>query len=267
MYDRLKLDTMEYEHQDEKPPFPLLRGHTMINQSRPLTYSLRKSVKTARPYSIRSAPAFMFEDQENGEKVNENVKYENIDNIAKSEPSENDYETIGSRKRTRMDPEQLREHLRQNGFGLPQLIKSSSTYRMVTQLPPRGMRSRALPRNPSKREKIKGRARLDQEMANMKAVAFCEQQEPKVFRTASANMRNRDVQFMEEDFKEHMHREGLDVFIYDVDDDNDNASIVRMPVKQEELFTRINTWVEEVEHSCKVYCPPTSVSRNETIVT
>lgn len=249
MYARLHLDKQADDNENNASPFPLLRGHTVINQTRPLTYSLRKSAKSLRPYSIRSAPAFMFKNEQSLEKSKEKSDNDG----ARSESTDYDCDEHGyGRKRTRMDPDSLCEHLKQRGLGLPSLVKSASTYRRVTQAPPRGMRSRSLPRNPSKREKIKGRARLDQEMANMKALAFCEQQAPKVFRTASANMKNRDVQFMEEDFREHMQRDGLDVFIED-DNDDDNASIARMPVKQEELFVRINTWVEEVETSCKVY--------------
>lgn len=249
MYARLHLDKQPEDTMEFSSPFPLLRGHTIVNQTRPLTYSLRKSAKSMRPYSIRSAPAFMFTNEAAGGEQEENK----ADDGAKSESTDYDCDEHGrGRKRTRMDTERLCEHLQQRGLGLPTLVRSASTYRRITQIPPRGMRSRSLPRNPSKREKIKGRARLDQEMANMKALAFCEQQAPKVFRTASANMKNRDVQFMEEDFREHMQREGFDVIIND-DDDEDNASIVRMPVKQEELFLRINTWVEEVENSCKVY--------------
>ncbi|XP_045189701.1 uncharacterized protein LOC123547024 isoform X2 [Mercenaria mercenaria] len=252
MYSRLHLDKHPEDNEDDTTPFPLIRGHTVISQTRPLTYSLRKSAKSLRPYSIRSAPAFMFKNEQNCEKGQEEVDNDG----ARSESTDYDCDEHGyGRKRTRMDPDSLCEHLKQRGLGLPSLVKSASTYRRITQVPPRGMRSRSLPRNPSKREKIKGRARLDQEMANMKALAFCEQQAPKVFRTASANMKNRDVQFMEEDFRQHMQREGFDVFIED-DDDDDNASVVRMPVKQEELFVRINNWVEEVETSCKAYHPP-----------
>lgn len=251
MYSRLHLEKEPEENDKYSSPFPLLRGHTIVTQTRPLTYSMRKSAKSLRPYSIRSAPVFMFTNERTCDKQEE----EHIVNDgAKSESTDYDCDEHGrGRKRTRMDTERLCEHLQERGLGLPTLVRSASTYRRITQIPPRGMRSRSLPRNPSKREKIKGRARIDQEMANMKALAFCEQQAPKVFRTASANMKNRDVQFMEEDFREHMQREGFDVIIHDVDEEDDNASIARMPMKQEELFLRINTWVEEVENSCKAY--------------
>jgi hypothetical protein len=38
----------------------------------------------------------------------------------------------------------------------------------------------------------------------MRAAAFCEQQAQRKFRTASADMRNRDVELVEEDFMERI---------------------------------------------------------------
>lgn len=265
MYDRLHLDTHDEDEDDEDgehiSPFPLLRGHTIVSQVRPLTYTMRKSVTSIRPYSIRSAPAFMFQNEHN---IDKDDAYIAANDGAKSESTDYDCDEHGhGRKRTRMDPERLSEHLKERGLGLPVLVKSSSTYRRVGQIPPRGMRSRSLTNNPSRREQIKGRARLDQEMANMRALAFCEQQTPKMFRTASANMKNRDMQFMEDDFRIQMQRDGFDVFIDHFDDDgkdDDIASIVKMSVKPDELFKRINTWVEDVENSCKVYHTASNVS-------
>ena len=256
MYDKLHLDKTEEKREVTQHHFPLLRGHTMINQRRPLTYSV---VREKRPVSFRSGPVIYLKedsvlfDDDQVHNVTEGQR--KTTDETKSEYTDYDCDELGyGRKRGRLDPEQLCKHLKLCGLGLPTIVSSKSTYMRVSQSLPRGMRSRPLPRNPSKREKIKGRARLDQELANMKAIAFCEQQAPKVFRTASANMRNRDVEFMEDDFKEQMQREGFDVLLDDiVDDDDDNASIVRMPVKHEELFLRINNWVTDVESSCKVY--------------
>ncbi|XP_052770594.1 uncharacterized protein LOC128210344 isoform X2 [Mya arenaria] len=257
MYDRLHLDTDEEESEQIIPPFPLLRGHTMINQSRPLTYSLRTANKSSRPFSIRSAPSFMFKDDSS---LTDNFKtfaneqtQETRTHTAKSANTDCDPDGEGHpRERGRMDSDQLREHLQRHGFGLPRIIHKNQVYRSASQTLPRNYKNRPLPKNPSKREKIKGRARLDQEMANLRALAFCEQQtQTKAFRTASANMRNRDVQFMEEELKEHLAREGNDVILDD--DEDDNSSIVHMPMEREELFVRINTWVTEVESSCRVY--------------
>jgi hypothetical protein len=76
----------------------------------------------------------------------------------------------------------------------------------------------------------------------MRAVAFCERQAPKMFRTASAHMRNRDVQFVEEEVKENIQR---DVEL----DSDDNDSVIVMKVDREELLQRINTWMEDVSKS------------------
>lgn len=258
MYDKLHLDRIPEKRLDmTSHPFPFLRGHTMINQTRPLTYSV---LKESRPVSLRSAPLLMlkedsmlFDDQFTDTHAADGLSKAADDNT--SDTTDCDYDENGyGRKRNKLDPEKLCDHLQHCGLGLPAIVTNRSSYKRVTQTIPRNMRSRPLPRNPSKREKIKGRARLDQELANMKALAFCEQQAPKVFRTASANMRNRDVQFVEDEFKEHMQREGFDAFIDDIEDDD--ASVVRMPVKHEELFLRINNWVTEVENSCKVYINP-----------
>lgn len=263
MYDRLQLG--QPADDNESPPFPLLRGHTMITQSRPRTYSIRKANKSARPFSIRSAPAFMFKENSN---LTDNFladlnEHEHImTNIPRemSATTDFDYNEYGQpRQRGRLDPDQLCEHLQSHGFGLPKIVHTGSIYQRPSQGVPKKFKSRPLPKNPSKREKIKGRARLDQEMANMKAQAFCEQQsQTKAFRTASANMRNRDVLLMEEELREDIAREHD--FLID-DDDDDKASIVRMPVKQEELIMRVNTWVMEVQESCRVYKHPNEIQQ------
>lgn len=141
-----------------------------------------------------------------------------------------------------MNPLKLSEHLRDSGFGDPIMLTWSAKDHLSKFHLPKGRRARKLPSNPSQREKIKGRARLDYEMANMRAVAFCERQAPKVFRTASAHMRNRDVQFIEEEVKENMQR---DIEL----DADDSDSIIVMKVDREELFERINTWIEDVTKS------------------
>lgn len=55
-------------------------------------------------------------------------------------------------------------------------------------------------------------------------------------------MRNRDVQFIEEEVKENMQR---DIEL----DADDSDSIIVMKVDREELFERINTWIEDVTKS------------------
>ena len=152
----------------------------------------------------------------------------------------------GSPKRGRVDILQLCQHLRTQGLGEPVMSTYSHTGQHANSLPP-GVRARCLPRDPSTREKIKGRARLDYELANMRAVAFCEQQRPRTFRTASADLRNRDVRLLEEEEREHLHKElntaqgGLEQ-----EDDDDASSLVGSPLSREELFFRIEAWAEEV---------------------
>lgn len=92
-----------------------------------------------------------------------------------------------TKKRRSLDILQLCEHMKTQGLGEP-LMSTSSHVPSTQRLPP-GVKARRLPRDPSTREKIKGRARLDYELANLRAVAFCEQQHPRTFRTASANLR------------------------------------------------------------------------------
>ncbi|XP_033756746.1 uncharacterized protein LOC117339324 [Pecten maximus] len=143
------------------------------------------------------------------------------------------------RRKRQMTPLQLTEHLRLRGYGEPRMLTTLSSGANQKFNSPNS-KSRVLPKSPSKREKIKGRARLDYEMANMRAVAFCEQQTSKVFRTASANMRNRDVQFVEDEMREKMYKE-------DVDTHDQTEGIVVMAIDREDLFKRVNTWIEEVE--------------------
>ena len=249
MYERLKLDKPSHFQLPDNQ-FPLLRSHTMITQTRPPTYSHRKTEGKFRPYSIRSAPAFMFEqDVVLDEKIKGETEKQGTDNGDDvTDTSELDESGI-NRKRSKMDPEELSDHLQKRGFGLPSLIKTAFTYRSCSQKVPKNMRSKPLPKNPSSREKIKGRARLDQEIANMRALAFCEQQAPKLFRSASANMKNRDVQFMEEELKEHIQRDVMDMN----EKDDDDTSIVVMPIKQEELFLRIDAWIKDVESASRVH--------------
>ncbi|OWF56604.1 uncharacterized protein LOC110445673 [Mizuhopecten yessoensis] len=139
------------------------------------------------------------------------------------------------KRKRQMTPTQLTEHLRLHGYGEPRVLTTTSLSHQKFN-----GKSRSLPKNPSKREIIKGRARLDYEMANMRALAFCEQQTSKVFRSASANMRNRDVQFVEDEMREKMHKE-------DVDTHDQTEGVVVMAIDREELFKRVNTWIEEVE--------------------
>ena len=146
----------------------------------------------------------------------------------------------GERKRRRIDPMTLREHLLQNGYGLPVSLDPPPKYK--TRRFPSGFRHK-LPEDPSKREKIKGRARLDYEMANMRAMAFCEQQTfGKVLRTASANMRNRDVQFVDDEMRAQVQARDM------MEDDSD--SIVYMEMTRDELEEKINTWIDDVDLAC-----------------
>ena len=258
MYSRLNLD----KHQDEKDyneetqmhihdrPFPIIRESPLVKLTRPLTYVDRTRLhtkQTIRPVSIRSAPGNVFTELYQSTKAYEALQKKE----QKAVPSESSYdldESGNSRKRAKLDPGQLSDYLRERGYGSPVIVRSSETLRRLAQMLPKNYKPRALPKNPSHREKIKGRARLDQEMANLKALAFCEQQAPRVFRTASADMKNRDVQFIEEEMREHIQREGRRGA---AEDDDDCASVVMSPMRQDELFMRIGNWIEDVENALK----------------
>ena len=157
-----------------------------------------------------------------------------------------------SPKHGRVDILQLCHHLRTRGLGDPVMSTNSHTGNHINSLPP-GVRARCLPRDPSTREKIKGRARLDYELASMRAAAFCEQQRPRTLRTASADLKNRDVRLLEEEERENLHRElntargrrGYGQNKMEEDDD-DASSLVGSPLSREELFFRIEAWAEDV---------------------
>ena len=258
MYSRLNLD----KHQDERDynteteetgpdrPFPIIRESPLVKLPRPSTYVDRTRLFTKqsiRPVSIRSAPGNVFTEMYRNTKAYEALQKKDQATV----PSESSYDFDDSgngRKRAKLDPVQLTDYLREHGYGTPVVVRSNETLRRIAQMLPKHYKPRTLPKNPSHREKIKGRARLDQEMANLKAVAFCEQQAPRVFRTASANMKNRDVQFVEEEMKEHLQREGRQGV---AEDDDDCASVVMSPMRQDELFMRIGTWIQDVENAFK----------------
>ncbi|KAL3863740.1 hypothetical protein ACJMK2_005479 [Sinanodonta woodiana] len=199
-----------------------------------------------RPISLRSAPVLAWQESE----IHVELGNHDYDNNSASDRSISDHghnsEVYHSnhvtanqtQTRNKMDPLRLSEYLKEHGFGYPLLLTSSHKQRRMSAVLPPGFRARKLPSNPSKREKIKGRARLDQEIANMRAMAFCEQQTPKVFRTASANMENRDVQFVEDEMREQMHTDEM------IEDDT--GSVTMMPVRKDELFKRIDTWLDGV---------------------
>lgn len=156
--------------------------------------------------------------------------------------SEKNVESVADEDSNDMNPMKLSEHLRDSGYGDPIMLTWSAKEHLSKFNLPKGRRARKLPSNPSQREKIKGKARLDYEMANMRAVAFCERQAPKMFRTASAHMRNRDVQFVEEEEKENIQRE------VELDSD-DTDSVIVMKIDREDLLQRINTWMDDVTKS------------------
>ena len=201
-----------------------------------------------RPVSIRSAPGHVFNELYQSTQDYELQQKKEQQATIPSESSYDFDESGNSRKRSKLDPMQLSSYLNERGYGAPIIVKSSETLRRLAQQLPRNYKPRALPKNPSYREKIKGRARLDQEMANLKALAFCEQQAPRVFRTASADMKNRDVQFIEEEMRENIQREGRQMA---VEDDDDCASVIMTPMRQDELFVRIGTWIQDVESALK----------------
>ncbi|KAK3095979.1 hypothetical protein FSP39_021591 [Pinctada imbricata] len=198
--------------------------------------SSRIEVSESKPWKLQSAPNESSKQRKYECSDIKNVTPEIVD----KDDDAND--VIDDKEQTLLeyDPIRLSTHLKDCGFGAPVMLTSSPEQEISRYKLPPGVKARKLPRNPSKREKIKGRARLDYEMANMRALAFCEQQTPKMFRTASAHMRNRDVQFVEDEMKENVHRDEID----------DTGSIV-MTIDRDELFQRIETWIEDVEKSCE----------------
>ncbi|VDI35269.1 Hypothetical predicted protein [Mytilus galloprovincialis] len=142
-----------------------------------------------------------------------------------------------------LDPFQLSDILHRRGLRKPVMVRYDKNGVEIRKSkikirPNNG----ALPTNPSAREKIKGRARLDYEMANMRAVAFCERQAQRKFRTASAITRNRDVELVEEDFLERINNENNN-------NDNDDTGSVIMSMDKEELFERIDKWIDGVNEA------------------
>ena len=143
-----------------------------------------------------------------------------------------------------IDPFQLSDILHKRGFRKPVLVCYDKNGVEIRKTKSRIIRPNngALPKNPSVREKIKGRARLDYEMANMRAAAFCEQQAQRKFRTASADMRNRDVEFVEEDFMERINKQDNN----DNNNNDDDTGSIIMSMDKDELFQRIDKWIDDV---------------------
>lgn len=143
-----------------------------------------------------------------------------------------------------IDPFQLSDILHKRGFRKPVLVCYDKNGVEIRKTKPRIIRPNngALPKNPSVREKIKGRARLDYEMANMRAAAFCEQQAQRKFRTASADMRNRDLELVEEDFLERINKQDNN----DNNNNDDDTGSIIMSMDKDELFQRIDKWIDDV---------------------
>ncbi|RUS86372.1 hypothetical protein EGW08_005890 [Elysia chlorotica] len=101
-------------------------------------------------------------------------------------------------KRSRIN--QLRNYLRYSGFGEPTVIVTSGSKADQIRLARLLQRMRKK-ENPQRQERLRLRARLDYEMSLMRAVSFCEQQEQILFRSASVDMVNTDLQMLEDDLK------------------------------------------------------------------
>lgn len=211
--------------------------------------------RSAPPTAFRTHPVDVYSDQSplfawqidlpnpygTTEDVHASLSHQSSITVDTEAHFEDNYEL---KRRRPMTPLQLTEQLRLRGYGEPVMRTTSSSGPSSIYNAPQYGKSRILPKNPSKREKIKGRARLDYEMANMRALAFCEQQTSKVFRSASANMRDRDVQFVEDEMREKIHKDD------DTTQDQTDGKAT-MAVDREELFRRVNTWIEEVECAWK----------------
>ncbi|XP_061194503.1 uncharacterized protein LOC133202663 [Saccostrea echinata] len=228
-YSKLRLTPEVSKHSSSTLPFLFPRSHTTSKIELKPSYARSPPATLSRHTTKLSWQLKMSDSRPNDSLDSDNLQ---LSEHAESVDEESD----------EMNPIKLSEHLRDSGFGDPIMLTWSAKEHLSKFNLPKGRRARKLPSNPSQREKIKGRARLDYEMANMRAVAFCERQAPKVFRTASANMRNRDVQFVEQEVKENIQRE------IELDED-DNDSIIVMKIDREELFQRVNTWIEDVTKS------------------
>ena len=199
--------------------------------------------------------------EEKDTKTTTRPRHEEYETKTTTRPRHDEQDTKTTPRRDSVDILQLCEHLRTQGLGDPLLSTHSHTGRHRNSLPP-GVKARCLPKNPSTREKIKGRARLDYEMANMRAAAFCEQQHSRAFRTASADLRDRDVRLLEEEERENVQRdlhgdrghpeegenEGEERGRV-VEEDDDASSLVGSPLSREELFLRIEAWADDVHNA------------------
>lgn len=172
---------------------------------------------------------------------------ESIDQNKRDHADENRSESELS-EQIEINPYQLSEILHRRGLEKPPIVSYDKYGREIRKSRLKKVRKNngALPKNPTLREKIKGRARLDYEMANMRAAAFCERQAQRKFRTASAITRNRDVELVEEDFLERINR--ADNNINKNDEDDDTGSIV-MSINKDELFQRIDKWIIDVNNA------------------
>lgn len=161
----------------------------------------------------------------------DNVK----DSVAGDLASSAECDSVGNyRKRTWIDSIKLSQYLEINGFGSPIiLLDHSKESKVEGKMLFRGQK---LPKNPILREKIKGRARLDVDLANQKAIAFCEQLTSKPFRSASANYRNQEAMFVEKELREKI----------DFEDDLDDEDELTGKNKRD-LAIRVLCWLDGVE--------------------
>ena len=140
-----------------------------------------------------------------------------------------------------MNPLKLIACLQIRGFGEPKLLNVAIVPRPA-EIRPCRERAKSLPRDPYIHEKLKGKARLDYEIANIRADAFCAQQRG-MFRTASAGFRDRNAIFVEEEMRAQLYHRGEDVLSGSSSGDTGH----RHRVDKQELFERIQTWMDGVE--------------------
>lgn len=137
-------------------------------------------------------------------------------------------------------PEGLCEFLRSRGFGDPRKRQVwDQTHEQEQFLLPEieKHRKRAL-RIPYYMEKVRGQARMECDLANNKAAAFCEREKKrtKTLRLASANYRFRLLA------NDKMDRSTIKIgFEEDAEEEEDFVD--------EELFQRVQKWIDDVEEA------------------
>ncbi|XP_041368136.1 uncharacterized protein LOC121382667 [Gigantopelta aegis] len=195
------------------------------------------------PYSVQSSPVPKLGPRHQTFHILSRSRFQTEADVSASSPRLLTCDVIRNDRydaSLNMNPLTLISSLQIRGFGEPKLLNVAFTPRSSETRPSRA-RTKSLPRDPYLHEKLKGQARLDYEMANIRADAFCAQQRG-MFRTASAGFRDRDDIFVEEEMRAQMHRPGQNVSSGSSSGDTGQHH----HVDRQELFGRIQTWMDGV---------------------